>query len=68
MLCIYILEVLLLSKPEVTSPCITVHLMKLRKVLIVDRVGSRRPRRSVTVLTQWLGDTSRAREENSRTR
>ena len=59
---------LALSKSEVAYPCITVHLMKLRKVLTVDRVGSRRPCHSVTVLTQWLGNTPRAREENSRTR
>ena len=57
-----------LSKSEVASPCITMHLMKLMKVLTVDRVGSRRPRRFVTVLTQWLGGMLSAREENLRAR
>ena len=45
---------LLLLESEVAYPCITVHLMKLRNVLTVDRVGSRRPHRSVNALTQWL--------------
>ena len=59
---------LLLSKFEVASPCITVHLMKLRRVLTVDRVGNSHPCRSATVLTQWLSGTSRAREESSKAR
>ena len=50
-----------LPKSGVASPCITVHLMKLRKVLTVDRVGSRYPHHSVIALTQWLGGVSRAR-------
>ena len=52
------------SLPEygVAYPCITVHLMKLRNVLTVGRVSNRRPHRSVTVLTRWLGILLTARE------
>ena len=57
-----------LLESGVAYPCITVHLMKLRNVLTVDRVGSRRPYRSAIALTQWLGGASRAREEISRAR
>ena len=59
---------LLLLESEVVYPCITVHLMKLRNVLTVDRVGSRRPRRSVTALTQWLKDLMTARKKILRAR
>ena len=59
---------LLLLESEVAYPCITVHLMKLRNVQTVDRVGSRRPHRSVTALTQWLKGLMTARKKILRTR
>jgi len=59
---------LLLLESEVAYPCFTVHLMKLRNVLTVVRVGSRRPHRSVTVLTQWLEGLGTARKKTLRAR
>ena len=56
----------LCTKSDLTFPCITVHLMELRRDLTVDRVGSSCPCRSVPVLTQWLGDTSRTCRKSSR--
>ena len=59
---------LLLLESEVAYPCITVHLLKLRDVLTIDRVGSRRPHCSVTVLTQWLKGLVTARKRILRAR
>ena len=59
---------LLLLESEVAYPCITVHLMKLRNILTVDRVGSRRPHRSVNALTQWLEGLVTARKRILRAR
>ena len=59
---------LLLLESDVAYPCITVHLMKLRNVLTVGRVGSRRPTpfcdRSDTVV-EGSGDSSQEDAEGS---